>query len=144
MKVIAKNKRAKFDYELIKKYLAGISLYGSEVKSIKLGDVNLSGSFIRIENGEAFIYGMNVSKYQFQNIGEHDPLRKRKLLLNKREIKKINDKITLDRLVSIPTAILVDKKGLVKIEFYLSKSRKKADKREYLKEREFKKQKKDY
>ncbi len=144
MKVIAKNKRARYDYEISDEVMAGISLLGTEVKSIKLGNVNINGSFVRVENKQVFVYGMNISKYEFQTIGSHDPLRKRQLLLTKREIRKINDKIKLERVSVIPLKILVNNKGLIKIELGIGKGRKLHDKREYKKQQEFNKVKKEY
>ena len=145
MKVVAKNKRAKYDYEFQETFLAGISLLGSEVKSIKNGDINITGSFVKYESKKGLqIYGMNISKYEFQNIGTHDPLRTRQLLLTKREIRKINDKITLERLSVIPTKVFINNKGLIKIEISLGKGRKKYDKREYEKQKEFQREKKEF
>ncbi len=145
MKVIARNKRSKYDYEIKENIIAGISLLGSEVKSIKLGNVNIESAFVNFDkNKNLLIYGMNISKYEFQNIGEHDPLRNRQLLLNKREIKKINDKIILERFSVIPTKVLVNNRGIIKIELGIGKGRKKHDKREYKKELEFQKLKKEY
>ncbi len=144
MKVVSKNKRAKFDYEIVDTLVAGIQLFGSEVKSIKLGDVDITSSFIKIENMEAFIYGMKISKYKFQNIGNHDPQRTKKILLNKKEIRKINDKIILERKVVIPLKILINSRGLIKIEIGIGKPRNKHDKREYEKEKESKKIIKNY
>ncbi len=145
MKVIARNKRSRYDYEIKENFISGISLLGSEVKSIKLGNVNIEGSFVSFDKkNNLLIYGMNVSKYEFQNIGEHDPLRSRQLLLNKREIRKINDKIKLERLSVVPTKVFVNNKGIIKIELGIGRGRKKHDKREYKKELEFQKLKKEY
>ncbi len=144
MKVVARNKKARYDYEFSDSLIAGISLLGSEVKSIKLGNVNIEGSFVKINKKSIQIYGMHVSKYEFQNIGVHDEFRIRNLLLTKREIRRLNDKIILERLSIIPTKILINNKGLIKIELSIGRGRNKRDKREYKKEQEFQKMKKEY
>lgn len=137
MKVVAKNKKAKYNYEFKEKLVAGISLLGSEVKSIKLGNVSLDGTFVKLDqNKSAQLYGMNVAKYEFQNLGTHDPTRTRQLLLTKRELKKINNKIVLERLSIIPTKIFINSYGLIKIELSIGKARKLHDKREYKKKQE--------
>ncbi len=144
MKVVAKNKKARYNYDFLDTLVAGISLLGSEVKSIKLGNVNIEGSFVKINKGVVQIYGMHVSKYEFQNIGVHDEFRIKNLLLTKREIRNLNDKIILERLSIIPTKILINKNGFIKVELSIGKGRNKKDKREYEKEKEFKKIKKEY
>lgn len=146
MKIISKNKRAKYDYDLRDTYLAGISLFGSEVKSIRAGDVSLNESYILIDkNNNVKIINMNIKKYSYaQDFSNYDPIRTRQLLLTKKEIRKISDKVKLERLVIIPTFIGLSHKGLVKLEIRLGKPRKKYDKREYEKEKEFKKIRKNY
>ena len=144
MKLLAKNKRAKYDYEIKKTFVAGISLLGSEVKSIKNKDFDISGSFVKINKGNAIVFGMNIVKYKFETINNLDPLRNRQLLLTKREIRRINDKINLERQVVVPTKVLVSSKGLIKIEIALASSRNKQDKRQYLKEKQDKVESKKY
>ncbi len=141
MKIHSKNRRAKYDYEFFDKYTAGISLLGTEVKSIKNGDVDLSGSFIYIdkENNAQWLNG-NVAKYKFQTQGNHDEKRTRQLLLNKNEIRKIKSEVTLKKMTIIPYLIFSDKKGKIKLEIYLAKGKKNYDKRQDLKERDFKKE----
>lgn len=136
-KIIVINKRAKFDYELIKKYEAGISLLGWEVKSIKSGAVDINNSFVSFdrENNLQWINGF-VGYYEF------DPekmtaqtRRSRQLLLTKHEILRIKQKISEQGYTLIPTAIFLNRKGIIKLELYLAKGRTKSDKREIIKKR---------
>ncbi|CRX37164.1 / smpB / SsrA-binding protein /:36885 Forward [Candidatus Hepatoplasma crinochetorum] len=145
MKIITKNKRAKRDYILLKTYVAGISLLGGEVKSIRMGKVDLTGSFVSFDrNNNLVVYGINIEQYKYQTQTSFDSLRTRQLLLNKKEIRKINDKIKLERLTIIPTKLFINDNSLIKLEIALAKGRNKKDMREYLKEKDFKKEKKDY
>lgn len=145
MKIITKNKRAKRDYILLKTYVAGISLLGGEVKSIRMGKVDLTGSFVNFDrNNNLVVYGINIEQYKYQTQTSFDSLRTRQLLLNKKEIRKINDKIKLERLTIIPTKLFINDNSLIKLEIALAKGRNKKDMREYLKEKDFKKEKKDY
>jgi len=144
MKLLSSNKKAKFNYELIDKYVAGISLMGSEVKSIKMGSANIENSYIQIREGSAYLKQMNVPKYEFQNMEPHQPERERRLLLNKKEIKKLDQEVKTKNLTLIPTAMLVGNRGLIKIEFFTAKSKNKADKREQEKKKEFERIKKMY
>ena len=93
MKLVANNKKAYHDFFIEEKYEAGLALHGTEVKSLRLGKCSIKEAFVRIENGEAFVYGMNVSPYEKGNIFNKDPLRVRKLLLHKAEISKLDGKM---------------------------------------------------
>src|SRR3989339_1875 len=129
IKIISKNKRASFDYFLHDKYEAGIVLRGTEVKSLRAGKVSLSESFISIDaNYEIWIVNMLISHYEFGNINNHQESRKRKLLLNKQEIVKIEHTIKTDGMTLVPLAIYF-KNSTVKIEFALGKGKKHFDKR---------------
>lgn len=141
MKIYAKNKRAKFDYEFLDKYVSGISLLGTEVKSIKKGDVDLSGSYIVIDsdNNVQWING-NITRYVFQTQGSHDKKRTRQLLLNKKEIKKLKNEVQNKKLTLIPYIIYSDYKGLIKLEFYVSRGKNNRDKREEIKSRDLKRE----
>ena len=143
----SKNKKAFHDYEILEKFEAGIVLYGDEVKSIKSGLVNLKGSFIDIKNEEAFINGMHISKYKQSSRHDLDPVRKRKIILHKKEILKIDAAISQQGVTTIPLE-LYDKKGLIKLQFGICRGKKLYDKRETLKkrdqEREIDKQLKKY
>ncbi len=145
MKIISKNKRAKFDYQFLDKYEAGISLLGTEVKSIKEGNVDLSGSYIVIDdkNNAQWLNG-NVAKYKFQTQGTHEEKRTRQLLLNKREIKKLKNDVSLKRLTIIPYIIYMNRKGVIKLEIYTAKGKNLVDKRQTIKERDSKRETKKY
>ncbi|NQX83407.1 MAG: SsrA-binding protein SmpB [Mycoplasmataceae bacterium] len=145
MKIFAKNKKAKFDYELLEKYNAGISLLGTEVKSIKNGDVDLSGSYVVIDsnNNAQWING-NITKYTFQTQGTHDEKRTRQLLLKKKEIIKLKNEVNLKRLTLIPYTIYSNNNGHIKLELYVSRGKNTKDKREHIKERDSKKESSRY
>lgn len=129
IKLIANNKKAYHDYFILDKYEAGIALAGTEVKSLRMGKCSLKESFIRIENGEVFIYGMHISPYEKGNIFNKDPLRVRKLLVHRGEINKMMGKITQQGYTIVPLQVYF-KGGLVKVEIALAKGKKLYDKRE--------------
>lgn len=129
MKLIANNKKAYHDYFIEEKYEAGLVLHGTEVKSLRQGKCSIKESFIRIENGEMFIYGMHVSPYEKGNIFNKDPLRPKKLLLHKREIMKLLGKIKEKGYTLIPLQVYFTS-GRAKIEIGLAKGKKLYDKRE--------------
>ena len=128
-KMIANNKKAYHDYFILDTYEAGISLHGTEVKSLRMGKCSIKESFIRIEDGEVFIYGMHISPYEKGNIFNKDPLRVRKLLLHKSEINKLLGKTKEKRVAIIPLKVYF-KGSLVKIEIGLAKGKKLYDKRQ--------------
>lgn len=128
-KLIANNKKAYHDYFIEDKYEAGIALAGTEVKSLRMGKCSIKESFIRIENGEVFIYGMHISPYEKGNIFNKDPLRVRKLLLHKYEVNKILGKTTIKGYTLVPLQVYL-KGSLVKVEVGLAKGKKLYDKRE--------------
>jgi len=130
-KIVAKNKQAYHEYFIEEKYEAGLVLAGTEVKSIRQGKVNFKDSYVSIKNGEAFVYNMHISPYEKGNIYNTDPLRIRKLLLNKREIRKLNGMTTLKGYSLIPLSLYL-KNGLVKMELALAKGKKLYDKRQDL------------
>lgn len=129
IKIIAQNKKASHDYFIEDTYEAGIVLSGTEVKSVRMGKVNLKDSFARIENDEVYLYNMHISPYEKGNIFNKDPLRIRKLLLNRFEINKLLGYITQKGYTLIPTKAYL-KHGLVKIELAVAKGKKLYDKRE--------------
>ncbi|MGA1861721.1 SsrA-binding protein SmpB [Deferribacter thermophilus] len=135
MKVLATNKKAYHDYEIIEKYEAGIVLKGTEVKSAKNGRINLRDSFIRINNGEAFLLNCHISPYEQGNIMNHDPTRTRKLLLHKREISRLAGKVQEKGLTLVPLKVYL-KNNLVKVEIALAKGKKLHDKRESIKKKD--------
>lgn len=128
IKMIANNKKARHDYFLEELYEAGISLHGTEVKSLRMGKCSIKESFVRIEKGEVFIYGMHVSPYEKGNIFNRDPLRVKKLLLHKGEINKLVGKIAEKGFTLVPLKVYF-KGSLVKVEIGLAKGKKLYDKR---------------
>ena len=129
------NRKARFDYELLDKYEAGIALTGTEIKSIRQGNCNLKDSYVVIRKNEAYIINMNISQYKEGNIFNHDEVRTRKLLLHKKEILKLNDKIKINGYTLIPVRLYF-KKNKVKIEVAVARGKKTYDKREAIKERD--------
>lgn len=141
------NRKAKFDYEIDSTLEAGIVLKGTEIKSIRLGNANLKDSYAVIKNNEVFLLGMHISSYKEGNIFNHDELRTRKLLLHKKEILKLRDKITLEGYTLVPIKLYFNK-NKAKILLGVAKGKKSYDKRESIKkrdiERDIKKQYKNY
>ncbi len=129
IKLIANNKKAYFDYFIEDKYEAGISLHGTEVKSLRMGKCSLKEAFLRVEKGEVFIYNMHISPYEKGNIFNKDPLRVRKLLMHKYEINKIAGQIVQKGYTLVPLQIYL-KGSLIKVEIGLAKGKKLFDKRE--------------
>ncbi len=142
MKVIAKNKKAKFDYHIVETYEAGIVLKGSEVKSVRLGKVSLSDAFAQVVGGEVFLFNMHISPYEKAQEGL-DSKRERKLLLNKSEIRKIDGKLKNKGLTLIPLEVCI-KKNLVKIALAVAKGKKEYEKRGKIIEKEQRKEIKKY
>jgi SsrA-binding protein len=134
--ILIKNRKAFFNYQITDKYIAGIMLLGTEIKSIRESAVNLSNSFCSIENDNIIVKGMQISEYLYGNINNHDPLRDRKLLLNKNEIRQIKKKVFEKKLSIIPTKLFVNKRGFAKVELGLGKGKKEYDKRETIKKRD--------
>ena len=128
-KLIANNKKAYHDYFILDKFEAGISLHGTEVKSLRMGKCSIKEAFVRIENGEVFIYGMHISPYEKGNIFNKDPLRVRKLLLHKSEINKLIGK-TKEKGITIMPLKVYFKGSLVKVEIGIAKGKKLYDKRQ--------------
>ena len=128
-KLIANNKKAYHDYFILDTYEAGISLAGTEVKSLRMGKCSIKEAFIRIEDGEVFIYGMNISPYEKGNLFNKDPLRVRKLLLHRSEIQKILGKTKEKGMAVVPLKVYFHG-GLVKVEIGLAKGKKLYDKRD--------------
>ena len=131
-----KNKKASHDYEFIEKFVAGIVLYGTEIKSIRLGKATLADSYCFFNNGELFIKGMHIAEYWWGNLNNHDPLRERKLLLTSRELRKIDRKIKESGLTIIVIKVFISSRGLAKAEIAISRGKKEYDKRETLKRKD--------
>lgn len=128
-KLVANNKKAYHDFFIDDKYEAGIELHGTEVKSLRMGKCSIKEGFVRIENGEAFIYGMNISPYEKGNIFNKDPLRIKKLLLHKEEIRKLDGKMSEKGYTIVPLQVYF-KDGKAKVEIGLARGKKLYDKRE--------------
>lgn len=128
-KLIANNKKAFFDYFIEDKYEAGISLHGTEVKSLRMGKCSIKESFIRIENGEVYVYNMHISPYEKGNIFNKDPLRVKKLLLHRHEINKLMGQMQQKGYTLVPLNIYF-KGSLVKVEIGLARGKKLYDKRQ--------------
>jgi len=138
MPLLATNPRAKYDYEILQTYEAGIVLTGFEVKSVKLGRMSLKGAFVNIKDNEVWLLNATIPPYQPKNTpADYDPSRTRKLLLHRSEIKSLIGQIKQKHLTLIPLRVYT-KKGKIKIEIALAKGKKKIDKREKIKEREAK------
>ena len=134
---ITVNRAARHEYFVLETFEAGIELYGTEIKSIRNGSVNLKESWADIQNGEVFVYGMHISPYEMGNIFNRDPFRVRKLLLHRKEINKLMGKIKQEGLTLIPLSLYF-KKQYVKVELGLCKGKKLYDKREAMAKRDAK------
>lgn len=136
MKLISQNKKARYNFSILSTFNAGIVLQGTEIKSIRNNGISINEGYCKVINNEIFLVNAHIKLYEFGNRFNHDETRIRKLLLTKREIKKINDKIKLERLVLVPLKAYFSN-SYVKIEIGLGKPKTKSDKREVLKKREF-------
>jgi len=134
--IVIKNKKASHDYEFIDKYVAGIKLSGTEIKSIRLGKATIADSYCFFNNGELFIKGMHIAEYWWGNLNNHDPLRERKLLLTARELRKIERKVKETGLTIIVIKVFINERGLAKAEIAVSRGKKEYDKRETLKRKD--------
>ncbi len=130
------NKKAKFEYAFIEEYSAGMVLTGTEIKSIRQGKLNMSDAYCLFNGTELFVKNLNIAKYEMGTHYNHEPLRERKLLLNKRELKKLANKLTDKGLTIIPTRLYIAESGIAKLEIALAKGKKLFDKRETIKERD--------
>ncbi len=137
MKIVSQNKKAFHDYFILDTYEAGIELKGTEIKSVRKGSVNLKDSFIRIKDNEAFIENMHIAPYEQGNRFNHEPLRTRKLLLHKKEIKKLQKEVKENGLTIVPTKLYFNTSKL-KVEVCLARGKKLYDKRQDLKEKDSK------
>ncbi|CCJ32979.1 MULTISPECIES: SsrA-binding protein SmpB [Caloramator] len=134
-KVLAENRKARHDYFIEETYEAGIELFGTEVKSVKLGKANLKDSYAEVVDGEIFVYNMHISPYEKGNIFNRDPLRPKKLLMHKSEIRRLAGLVSQKGYTLIPLSLYVVR-GLVKVELALAKGKKLYDKREDIAKRD--------
>lgn len=134
--LITKNKKAYFDYEILKEFEAGIMLNGNEIKSIRAKNVNLKGSYLLEKSAEIFVKDLHISPYKFATSTEQIPLRARKLLLNKKEINYILTKFNTVGITAVPLELYLNKKGIAKLKIGIVRGKKKYDKRESIKRKE--------
>ncbi len=135
-----KNKQAHFNFELLEKFVAGLVLKGTEIKSIREGKVNLQDGHCYFNNGEAFVKGINITAYAQGTHYNHEAVRERKLLLKKSELKKLEAKVDEKGLTLIPTRLFINERGLAKLEIAIGRGKKIHDKRESIKERDVKRE----
>ncbi len=134
-KIIVSNRKARFNYTILESFEAGIALKGTEVKSLRAGQGSLADSFARVEGNEIFLYNMHIPPYEFGNIQNVDPIRPRKLLLHKNQIRRLIGEAAAKRLALIPLKLYF-KRGIAKVELALAKGKKLYDKREVIRRRE--------
>lgn len=134
--MVATNKKAFRDYEIFERWECGIVLTGAEVKSVRAGEVNFKDSFARLEKEEVWLYNLHISPYGHASFGDEEPDRVRKLLLSRREIKKLLGKVSQKGLTLVPTKVYFNKRGFAKVELALARGRKLYDKRDVVKKRE--------
>lgn len=137
--ITIKNRRASHEYLFLDTYIAGIQLIGVEIKSIRKGEVNLSEAYCIFQNGELYLKNTHISPYENAGFVKVDPLRDRKLLLNKNELRKLSEGISRKGLTIVPTKMFINDRGLCKVEVCLCQGKKNYDKRESLKEKDMKK-----
>ena len=131
-----KNKKAGFEFHLLENYVAGIQLTGTEIKSIRDAKANLSDAYCMFENGELWVKNMHVSEYKEGSYNNHEPKRQRKLLLTKKELYKLNQKVKTKGMTIIPVKLFINERGYAKLEIALARGKKFHDKREDLKLKE--------
>lgn len=136
MKILVQNKKAYYDFFIEDTYEAGIELFGTEVKSVRAGKCSIREAYVEFRRGEAFLVGMNISPYEMGNIYNRDPLRVRRLLLHRREIRALVEAVTKDGYTALPTKIYLSDRGLVKVEVAIAKGKKLYDKRESIQKRD--------
>ena len=135
-----RNKRAYFDYEIIDKFVAGIQLTGTEIKSIRSGRAGLVDSYCYFKRGELWVKGMNISEYFYGTFNNHAPLRERKLLLTKKELQKLERKTKESGLTVVPLKMFLNNRGFAKLEIGLAQGKKQHDKREAIKAKDTKRE----
>lgn len=136
-----KNRKAKFNYEFLDSYIAGIVLSGTEIKSIRVGKASIAESFCEFnEAGELFVVNMQIEEYAWGTHYNHEPKAARKLLLNKNELKKLNKEVKNSGLTIVPTLLFINDRGLAKLKIALARGKKQYDKREVIKDRDSKRQ----
>ena len=135
-KLVANNKKARHDFFIEDTYEAGIALTGTEIKSVRQGKVNIKESYARVKNGQVDIIGMHISPYEQGNIFNVDPLRERRLLLHKREIRKIENQVTTKGKTLVPLSMYINENGLAKLQIGVAQGKKNYDKRQDIAKRD--------
>lgn len=135
-----KNKKASFEYFLIERFIVGIQLFGTEIKSIRDGKANLKDSYCMFVKSELFVRNLHIAEYTYGTYNNHDPKRDRKLLLTKRELKKLLSKVNEKGFTIIPVQLFINERGLAKLEIALAKGKHTYDKRESLKQKDSKRE----
>ena len=135
-----RNKRATYDFEILDTYIAGIVLTGTEIKSLRLGKASLTDCYCYFHNGELFVRGMNIAEYHWGTYNHHIPKRDRKLLLNRKELVKLQRSLQDKGLSVVGLKLFINERGFAKLQIGLGKGRKSFDKREYIKERDSRKE----
>ena len=139
-----KNKKASFDYAFLEKYAAGIQLTGTEIKSVREGKVNFTDSFCVLMDGELFIKNMHIAQYTEGSYNNHEPKRTRKLLLTKKELRKLSVKMKEKGLTIVPLRMFINERGFAKLDIALAKGKKSYDKRADMKEKDIQRAMKEY
>ncbi len=139
-KVVAENRRARYDYAIEDSYEAGIMLTGTEVKSLRFGEGSIAESYAEVKGGEVWLVNSNIPEYSHGNRENHEPKRPRKLLLHEREVTKLHTAVARQGMTLVPLSIYFNGRGRAKVELALGKGRKHADKREYEKEKDWKRE----
>jgi SsrA-binding protein len=140
-KTVAENRRARFDYAVDEVFEAGIALKGTEVKSLRFGDGSIAESYAEVKDGEIWLVNSNIPEFSHGNRHNHEPKRPRKLLLTGREINKLHGAVARDGMTLVPLSVYFNSRGRAKVELALAKGRKAQDKREYIKERDWNREK---
>lgn len=135
-----KNKKASFEYFFLEEYAAGMVLTGTEIKSLREGKVSMADAYCFFNKGELYVKNLNISRYENGTYYNHDPLRERKLLLTRRELRKLENKLTDKGLTIIPTRLYINDAGLAKMDIALAKGKKLYDKRDSIKEKDMKRE----
>jgi SsrA-binding protein len=139
-KIVAENRRARFDYELDEIFEAGVALTGTEVKSLRFGEGSIAESYAEVKDGEVWLINANIPEFSHGNRFNHEPKRPRKLLLNAREISKMFGAVARKGMTLVPLSVYFNSRGRAKVELALARGRKAHDKREYEKEKDWKRE----